>query len=294
MDINDEPDSGWPMSLAKKPPAIQRQKPDELLVVTDCTANYAKFIIVEVSSGKLLGVQPTKRGGVPWPIHQLMGSKCVCSPHSHPPKLNWQWEHTSVMEVDIQHATHVFKTSNKVSPKFLHTQRQVKSPIADVFFSWLMMFVTDVPAPYTAYSQLMATATVNPDQTNNTISSHMTLRREYLNFSRPHWATVKSFAGFWPPILIIHSAHRLSDVLWGWCFHWQLGRQQQQQAGQVVVGWRFDVNSIDQNLVGLLVYANLLRFPDALTWGDFVGFPWLAMTFQAICLLGINEEIAFL
>jgi hypothetical protein len=48
---------------------------------------------VEVSSGKATGAQPTKRGGVPRQIHQLMGSKCVCSPrrttHIHPKSI-WQ------------------------------------------------------------------------------------------------------------------------------------------------------------------------------------------------------------
>jgi hypothetical protein len=90
------------------------------------------------------------------------------------------------------------------------------------FFSWLMMLVTDIPAPYTAYIQSMA---------NDAISSHTTLWREYLNFACPCSAAVKSFAGFWPPIPTVHSAQRskskqgvgLSDVLLGLMFPWATG-----------------------------------------------------------------------
>jgi hypothetical protein len=48
MDIDDVPNSGQPMSLGKKPPAKQKPKvlPDELLAITNCAANHAKFVIV--------------------------------------------------------------------------------------------------------------------------------------------------------------------------------------------------------------------------------------------------------
>jgi hypothetical protein len=52
MDINDVPDSGQLMALAKKllakNPAKRKAKvlPDELLVIVDCPANHAKFIIM--------------------------------------------------------------------------------------------------------------------------------------------------------------------------------------------------------------------------------------------------------
>jgi hypothetical protein len=48
MDIDDVPHSGQPMSASKKLPAKRKPKvlPDELLSITDCAANHAKFVIV--------------------------------------------------------------------------------------------------------------------------------------------------------------------------------------------------------------------------------------------------------
>jgi hypothetical protein len=48
MDIDDVPNSGQPMSAAKKPPAKQKPKvlPNELLAITDCAASHAEFVIV--------------------------------------------------------------------------------------------------------------------------------------------------------------------------------------------------------------------------------------------------------
>jgi hypothetical protein len=134
----------------------------------------------------------------------------ACAAHIKPLTSIKNWtadKNTDVTEVDTKGCmTHHWSVQNiKQGYNIYHLHAYTRKvgwrvPSQTFFFSWLMMFVTELPAPYTAYIRSMGTVAVNPDRTNDAISSHMTLRREYLNFSRPRSTAVKSFAGFLPPI----------------------------------------------------------------------------------------------